>query len=104
VEKAALSTVHKSVPVQKKTPVQKKAHVQKKAPVQMAMHQRALDGREKVLGPEHPDTIESVDGLVLVLWERCKHEAAESMHRRALDWREKVLGRGGPANTFDFAI
>ncbi len=32
-----------------------------------AMHRRALDGSEKALGPEHPDTLTSVNNLGLVL-------------------------------------
>jgi hypothetical protein len=33
------------------------------------MHRRALEGREKVLGPEHPDTLTSVSNLGSVLVE-----------------------------------
>ncbi|KAL1970175.1 hypothetical protein VTN77DRAFT_6580 [Rasamsonia byssochlamydoides] len=31
------------------------------------MYRQALEGREKVLGPEHPDTVRSVDRLASVL-------------------------------------
>ena len=59
-----------------------------------AMHQWALDAREKVLGCEHPDTLASVSNLGLVLDRQGKYEEAEAMHRRALEAREKVIGCG----------
>jgi Tfp pilus assembly protein PilF len=52
----------------------------------------ALSTRENVLGPEHPDTLTSMDNLGAVLGSQGKYEAAEEMHRRALDRREKALG------------
>ncbi|KAH7394832.1 hypothetical protein BKA66DRAFT_455924 [Pyrenochaeta sp. MPI-SDFR-AT-0127] len=55
------------------------------------MHRRALEGREKVLGPEHPDTLTSVDNLGWMLARQGKYEEAEAMHRRALEGHEKVL-------------
>jgi tetratricopeptide (TPR) repeat protein len=56
----------------------------------------ALDGREKVLGLEHPDTLTSVSNLGSVLKSQGKYEQAEAMHRRALEGREKVLGLEHP--------
>ena len=44
-----------------------------------AMHRRALKGREKVLGPEHPVTLVSANNLGSVLWSQGKHEEAEAM-------------------------
>ncbi|KAJ5366092.1 hypothetical protein N7541_000033 [Penicillium brevicompactum] len=58
-----------------------------------AMHRRALETREKVLGREHRDTLTSLSNLGLVLSRQGKYEEAEAMHRRALETREKVLGR-----------
>ncbi|KAJ4179575.1 hypothetical protein NW767_014587 [Fusarium falciforme] len=57
---------------------------------------RALEGREKVLGREHPHTLTSVNNLGLVLQSQGKYEEAEQMHRRALEASEKVLGREHP--------
>ena len=48
--------------------------------------------REKVLGPEHPDTLGSIYNLSNVLNSQGKYEEAEAMHQRALQGREKVLG------------
>jgi hypothetical protein len=39
------------------------------------MHQRALELRKKVLGPEHPDTLISIDNLEWVLEEQGKYKA-----------------------------
>ncbi|CAG7933708.1 unnamed protein product, partial [Penicillium olsonii] len=61
-----------------------------------AMHRRALEAREKVLGREHPDTLTGVSNLGSVLDSQGKYEEAEAMHRRALEAREKVLGREHP--------
>jgi tetratricopeptide (TPR) repeat protein len=56
----------------------------------------ALDGREKVLGPEHPDTLTSVSNLGSLLKSQGKYEEAETMHRRALEGYEKALGLEHP--------
>ena len=47
----------------------------------------ALDGYEKMLGVEQPDTLTSVDNLALVLQDQGKYEAAEELHQRALAGR-----------------
>ena len=57
------------------------------------MNRRALEGKEKALGKEHPDTLISVNNLALVLQYQGKHEEAEQMNRRALQGREKALGK-----------
>jgi tetratricopeptide (TPR) repeat protein len=56
------------------------------------MSQRALKGREKVLGVEHPDTLASVNNLAVVFRYQGKYEAAEEMSQRALEGRKKALG------------
>ncbi|KAK6435231.1 hypothetical protein LTR95_008583 [Oleoguttula sp. CCFEE 5521] len=60
------------------------------------MNRPALEGREKALGKEHPDTLTSVSNLALVLQYQGKYEAAETMNRRALEGYEKVLGKEHP--------
>ncbi|KAF8535293.1 hypothetical protein BDD12DRAFT_782634 [Trichophaea hybrida] len=50
----------------------------------------------KVLGPDHPDTLESVSELASVLQSQGKYEQAEQMNRRALEGREKALGPDHP--------
>ena len=56
----------------------------------------SVKAREKMLGPEHPDTLTSVSNLGSVLSRQGKYEEAEAMHRRALTAREKVLGPEHP--------
>jgi tetratricopeptide (TPR) repeat protein len=58
--------------------------------------QRALRIREKVLGPEHPDTARSLDTLGYACIERGDLAGAQSLHERALRIREKVLGPEHP--------
>ena len=60
------------------------------------MHRQTLELREKVLGPEHPDTLTSMNNLAEVLTDQGKYEAAEEMHRQVLELREKVLGLEHP--------
>ncbi|KAI1846943.1 hypothetical protein JX265_014012 [Neoarthrinium moseri] len=60
------------------------------------MNRRALDGREKALGADHPSTLTSVGNLALVLGDQGKYEEAEVMNRRALDGSEKALGADHP--------
>jgi len=57
------------------------------------IYQRAVEGREKVLGKEHTQTLNSVNWLGNALYNQGKYEAAEEMYRRAIDGREKVLGK-----------
>jgi tetratricopeptide (TPR) repeat protein len=60
------------------------------------MHLRALEITEKVLGPEHPDTLPNMHNLAVVLRSQGKYEAAEEMYRRAPELRQKVLGPEHP--------
>ena len=60
------------------------------------MNRRALEGKEKALGKEHPSTLMSVSNLASVLKDQRKYEQAEDMNRRALEGREKALGKEHP--------
>lgn len=60
------------------------------------MSRRAVEGYEKILGPEHTETLSSVNRLALVLQYQGKYEAAEEMNRRALEGYEKALGAEHP--------
>jgi tetratricopeptide (TPR) repeat protein len=57
---------------------------------------RALEGREKALGPEHPDTLMSLNNLGTLFSDKGDYEGAEALCRRALEGLEKVLGRDHP--------
>ena len=56
------------------------------------LNERALAIREKVLGPEHPDTANSLDNLALLLQAQGELAAARPLNERALAIREEVLG------------
>jgi Tfp pilus assembly protein PilF len=61
-----------------------------------AMHRRALEAQEKVLGHDYPHTFTSVDNLGIVLLSQGRYEEAEAMHRRALERCEELLGHEYP--------
>jgi tetratricopeptide (TPR) repeat protein len=56
------------------------------------LRERALAIREKVLGPEHPDTATSLDNLAGLLRDQGDLAAAQPLRERALAICEKVLG------------
>jgi tetratricopeptide (TPR) repeat protein len=56
------------------------------------MFLRALAGKEKALGPDHPSTLDTVDNLGLLYRDQGKLAEAEQIYRRALAGREKALG------------
>jgi hypothetical protein len=47
---------------------------------QLNLNRRALEGREKALGAEHPHTLTSADNLALMLRDQGKYEEAEKMN------------------------
>jgi tetratricopeptide (TPR) repeat protein len=59
-------------------------------------HRRALAGRKKVLGSEHPETLYSIDGIAMCISKQRKYDEALEWHRRLLAGREKVLGSEHP--------
>jgi tetratricopeptide (TPR) repeat protein len=61
------------------------------------MHRQALQLKEKVLGAEHPKTLDSMNNLACVLNNQGKYIEAEEMHRQALQLMEKVLGAEHPS-------
>jgi tetratricopeptide (TPR) repeat protein len=58
--------------------------------------ERALMIRERQLGPRHPDTAASLDGLGVVLWLQGELAAARPHLERALAVRERLLGPDHP--------
>jgi tetratricopeptide (TPR) repeat protein len=57
-----------------------------------ALYRRCLQGREKTLGPEHTDTLESTMNLGVLLQKRGNLEEAEPLLRRALAGQDRTLG------------
>jgi CHAT domain-containing protein/Tfp pilus assembly protein PilF len=54
--------------------------------------ERALEKRERLLGPEHPDIAESLNQLAGLYYTRGIYAKAETLFQRALNIEEKVLG------------
>jgi len=56
------------------------------------MYERALQGKEPVLGPEHISTLSTINKLGLLYAKQGKLGEAEKMYERALQGYEKALG------------
>lgn len=54
--------------------------------------QESVENREKLLGPEHLETLVSVNNLAWVYERQGDFENAEIFHRRVLEARKKILG------------
>src|SRR5262249_44433896 len=60
------------------------------------LFKRALAAREKTLGPEHPDTAQSLNNLAELYLATGAYTKAEPLYQRALTIYEKALGAGHP--------
>jgi tetratricopeptide (TPR) repeat protein len=60
------------------------------------LYERALAIRAKVLGPDHPDTVASLNDLAVLLADQADYGRARELHERALAIREKELGPEHP--------
>ena len=60
------------------------------------LYERALALKEKVLGPDHPETALSLNNLALLLQDQGDLAGARPLHERALAIREKALGPNHP--------
>jgi nephrocystin-3 len=60
------------------------------------LYRRALEGRERALGKDHPDTLQSVNNLAVLLNSKGDFMAAEPLLKRALEGRERALGKDHP--------
>ncbi|KAG0127675.1 hypothetical protein HOY82DRAFT_671995 [Tuber indicum] len=55
------------------------------------MLQHAMEGREKALGPEHPDTLATANNLAWVLTDLGRFEEAEKLYRRVQGGQKRSL-------------
>jgi tetratricopeptide (TPR) repeat protein len=62
-----------------------------------SMYQRAVEGKEKALGRDHPSTLDTVNNLGILYADQGRLTEAESMYQRALEGCEKALGRDHPS-------
>lgn len=59
-------------------------------------HRQALAECERTLGPEHPDTLASLNNLAWALFKSGGYAESEPLYRRALEVRERTLGPEHP--------
>ena len=55
-----------------------------------------LAGRERVLGPDHPDTLSAMNNLAVSLSDQGDLPAARALWEKVLAGRERVLGPDHP--------
>ena len=60
------------------------------------MNRQALEGKEKVLGREHPNTLNSVYCLAFLSVQQQCYPAALALYQRAYKGRVRVLGATHP--------
>ncbi len=58
--------------------------------------ERALDLQRQTLGPEHPDTLKSMNSLAIVFYSEGKYAQAEALGSQTLEIRRRVLGSDHP--------
>ncbi len=61
-----------------------------------ALYLRCLEARERLLGPEHPDTLTTVGNLGLLYSNKGDYEQAEAFYNRCLEARQRLLGPEHP--------
>jgi len=60
------------------------------------LYREALEGLRRELGDAHPDTLNSINNLAVLLNNLGKYAEAEALHREALDVRRRELGDAHP--------
>jgi len=63
------------------------------------LHEQTLEIRERVLGGEHPDTLQSRNNMAATLWALGDLASARKHHEQTLEIRERVLGGEHPSTT-----
>jgi serine/threonine protein kinase/tetratricopeptide (TPR) repeat protein len=58
------------------------------------LQRQALETRRRLLGPDHPDTLTSMDDVAETLYFAGRHADAATLHRETLASRKRVLGPG----------
>src|SRR5262245_11976534 len=58
----------------------------------LILFERALEIREKALRPDHPDVVESINGLAILRASKGEYSKAEPLFQHVLAVREKSLG------------
>jgi Flp pilus assembly protein TadD len=61
------------------------------------LYRRALDIKERLLGPEHPEVGTTLNNLAVVYRRRGRLEEAEALYRRAIDILSETVEPSHPA-------
>ncbi|KAF3398126.1 Nephrocystin-3 [Penicillium rolfsii] len=72
-------------------------HAQGKLDDSVEMYQKSLAGKERVLGQNHPSTLDTVSDLGNLYRERGKLEEVEDIYRRAIAGYKEALGPDHPS-------
>jgi tetratricopeptide (TPR) repeat protein len=60
------------------------------------LQRETLESRRRVLGPDHPETLLSMNSLADICDTQGRHAEAEALYREILDRRRRVLGEDSP--------
>src|SRR5947208_15125339 len=60
-------------------------------------HERALAGKEKTLGKDHPSTLDTVNNMAVVFHKQGRYDDALEWYERALAGKERTLGKDDPS-------
>jgi uncharacterized low-complexity protein len=68
------------------------------------MYRETLAVQQRVLGPEHPDTLNTATSLAIAVFTQGKYGESEAMYRETLAVQQRVLGSEHPStlNTANF--
>lgn len=61
------------------------------------LYRNAVIGKEKVFGPNHPETLDAKHSLALIFEAERKFEDAEDMYKQVVMVREMMLGPNNPS-------
>ena len=61
-----------------------------------SLYEHTIEIRRRVLGPEHPDTLASMNNLASVLDHQGRYAEAEKLYRETIDVKRRVLGPEHP--------
>jgi serine/threonine protein kinase/tetratricopeptide (TPR) repeat protein len=62
----------------------------------LILQQKTLEIRQRVLGPENPETLKSMTALAQTLWKQGHFTEAEALQRQALSTQTRVIGSEHP--------
>ena len=79
-------------------------HAGDRGPAAWQWYERALGIRERMLGPDHPDTATSLSDLARLFYSRAELDAGRPLLERALGIRERMLGPDHPDTAFSLNI